>query len=87
VILDYGQPRAVLSPADQAAYDALAARVQVSGEPFQLFFTVAEMAAELGAFTRIEDMGIGEVNARYFAGRTDGLGMRGAGGRMVSAWK
>jgi methyltransferase (TIGR00027 family) len=87
VVMDYGQPRAVLSATGQAAHDALAERVKLSGEPFQLFFTVEEMAAELREFTRVEDLGAAEVNARYFAGRTDGLGMRSAGGRIVSAWR
>ena len=87
VALDYGQPRAVLPPQEQLAHDSLAARVEQSGEPFRLFFRPQEMAAELEQFDRIEDVGRVEINARYFAGRADGLEVRGQAGRLVTAWK
>ena len=87
VTMDYGQPRSVLSGVEQKAHDVLAARVQLSGEPLQLFFTTAEMAAELAGFARVEDLGYAEINARYFAGRTDQLAVRGAGGRLASGWR
>jgi len=64
----------------------LASRVQQAGEPFQLFFTPAEIAAELAAFRGIEDLGSPEMNARYFAGRRDSLKLRGAAGRLLCAW-
>jgi len=83
---DYGRPRAVLPPHEQLAHDSLAARVQLAGESFQLFFTPAEIAAELAAFHDIEDLGSAELNARYFADRSDGLKLLGSAGRMVSAW-
>ena len=50
VVLDYGQPRRVLPFFEQLAHDSLASRVALAGEPFQLFFTPAEIAAELAAF-------------------------------------
>jgi len=84
--LDYGQPRAVLPPHEQLAHDSLAARVEQAGEPFQLFFTPAEIAAELHAFATIEDIGRDQINARYFAGRSDQLQIRGHAGRLLSAW-
>jgi len=84
--LDYGQPRAVLPPHEQLAHDSLAARVEQSGEPFQLFFTPAQIAAELSAFPSIEDIGREEINARYFADRRDQLQIRGHAGRLLSAW-
>ena len=87
VTMDYGQPREALSASEQMAHDALAARVESVGEPMRLFFTVAEMTAELGKFSRIEQLGRVEINARFFAGRTDRLGVRGEGGRLVSAWR
>jgi methyltransferase (TIGR00027 family) len=87
VTMDYGQPRSALSVLERITRDALAARVRWSGEPFQLFFSVPEMANELRSFTHLEDLGSAEVNARYFAGRTDRLAMRGAAGRLVSAWR
>jgi methyltransferase (TIGR00027 family) len=86
VVMDYGQPRSVLPPLEQLAHDSLASRVQLAGEPFQLFFTPSEMAAELGAFHSIEDFGSAELNARYFTGRKDNLKLLGSGGRIVSAW-
>ena len=56
------------------------------GEPFQLFFTPAEIAAEFSAFSSLENIGSVEINARYFSGREDELQLRGAGGRLFSAW-
>jgi methyltransferase (TIGR00027 family) len=86
VAFDYGQPRAALSLREQLAYDSLASRVQLSGESFQLFFTPAEVAAELATFRDLEDLGSPEINARYFAGRSDGLRVLGSADRLVSAW-
>jgi methyltransferase (TIGR00027 family) len=84
--LDYGQPRSVLPPLERLALDKRAARVEQAGEPFQLFFTPSEIAAELSTFQTIEDLGAPEINARYFHGRTDQLAMRGSAGRLLSAW-
>jgi len=86
LVLDYGQPRAVLPLLEQLAHDSLAARVQLAGEPFQLFFTPKEIAGELAAFHGIEDLGSKEINARYFVGRADSLKLRGSAGRLLSAW-
>jgi methyltransferase (TIGR00027 family) len=86
VVLDYGQPRAALPRLEQLAYDSLAARVQQAGEPFQLFFTPREVAAELNAFYNLEDLGSPEINSLYFANRTDNLRLLGSAGRMLSAW-
>jgi methyltransferase (TIGR00027 family) len=87
LVLDYGQPRHVLPLREQQGRDSLAARVQQAGEPFQLFFTPKEIAAELAAFRRIEDIGSEEIRTRYFRGRSDGLTVSGKGGRMLCAWK
>ncbi len=84
--LDYGQPRSVLPPLEQLAHDSLASRVQSRGEPFQLFFTPRQMAAELLGFHPVEDIGRDEINARYFAGRADQLQIRGNAGRLLCAW-
>jgi len=86
LVLDYGQPRHVLPLLEQLAHDSLASRVALAGEPFQLFFTPEEMAAELPRFREIEDLGTGEINARYFAGRSDSLWLRGTAGRLLCAW-
>jgi len=87
IVLDYGVPRHVLNPVQQKAFDALAARVEGAGEPFHLFFEPEELADRLRAlgFQRLEDLGREELNARYFAGRSDGLRIRGNLARIVSA--
>ncbi len=85
VVLDYGQPRSVLTPLEQLAHDSLSARVALAGEPFRLFFTPAEIRSELRAFPHIEDLGRDELNARYFAHRSDSLHLQGTAGRILSA--
>lgn len=87
VALDYGQPREVLPVLERLALDSLAARVQQAGEPFQLAFTPQAIAVEFSAFSRIEDVGATEINARYFAGRNDQLRLRGSGGRLFTGWR
>lgn len=87
VIMDYALPRHVLPSYELKAWDLLANRVQSIGEPFQLFFTQAEIAAELTAFPVLEDLGPTELNARYFAHRTDQLNLVGRSGRILSAWR
>jgi methyltransferase (TIGR00027 family) len=84
--LDYGQPRAVLPLLEQLAHDSLASRVEKAGEPFQLFFTPAEIASEFSRFHSLEDLGAPEINARYFSERADQLAVRGTAGRLFSAW-
>ena len=86
LVFDYGQPRSALSKPEQLAHDSLAARVKLAGEPFQLFFAPGEVAAELAAFYKLEDLGSPEINARYFGSRTDNLRLLGSAGRFLSAW-
>jgi len=86
LVMDYGQPREALEPREQLAHDSLASRVARGGEPFRLFFFSEEILAELKSFGQIEDLGWGELNGRYFAGRSDDLRVRGTGARVISAW-
>jgi methyltransferase (TIGR00027 family) len=86
VILDYSQPRSALPFIERLAHDSLASRVQLAGEPFQLFFTPTEIASQLTAFRDLEDLGSAEINARYFTDRTDNLKVLGSAGRLLSAW-
>jgi methyltransferase (TIGR00027 family) len=86
VVLDYAQPRSALPFLEQLAHDSLASRVQLAGEPFQLFFTPREMAAELSFFRVLEDFGADEINARYFVDRSDSLKLVGRAARLLSAW-
>jgi methyltransferase (TIGR00027 family) len=84
--LDYGQPRSVLPLLERLAHDSLASRVENAGEPFCLFFTPPEIAAEFSRFHTLEDIGRAEINARYFNGRSDQLAIRGTAARFLSAW-
>jgi methyltransferase (TIGR00027 family) len=86
VALDYGQPRSALPFVEQLAHDSIASRVQLAGEPFQLFFTPSEIAAEFTAFRTMEDLGATEINARYFTNRSDSLRLLGTAVRLLSAW-
>jgi methyltransferase (TIGR00027 family) len=86
LVFDYGQPRSALPRLEQLAHDSLAARVKLAGEPFQLFFTPREIAAELGAFYNLEDIGSPEINSLYFANRTDSLRVLGSAVHLLSAW-
>lgn len=86
VIFDYALPRHALASHELAARDALSARVQSIGEPFQLFFTPDEMKMELAQFRRVEDLDARELNARYFTNRGDRL-ILGRSANIVSAWR
>jgi methyltransferase (TIGR00027 family) len=89
VAFDYSVTRESLSPTQQAAYDWLADRVARAGEPFRLGFEPAELRRLLQecSFAQVEDLGGEEIAARYFAGRTDGLTVRGGLGRLACAWR
>jgi methyltransferase (TIGR00027 family) len=87
VVMDYSQPRRVLPLLEQLAHDSLASRVALAGEPFQLFFTPQEMAAELTAFQQIEDLDTAAINHRYFAGRSDALQLRGTAAHLLCTWR
>ena len=86
LVLDYGQPREALPFLEQLAWDSLASRVILAGEPFQLFFTPKEIAAELTAFYSLEDLDSSEINARYFPHPHRHLQTLGSAGRLLSAW-
>ena len=86
-IMDYSFPRHALLPEELEARDALAARVQSIGEPFQLFFTPEEIAEELTAFQTLENLSATDLNTRYFADRTDRLNLGGKSGGILSAWR
>ena len=87
VVFDFAVERSLLSPPQQLALDALAARVARAGEPFRLFFDPTALQRDLAGlgFANIEDWNGDAINARYFAGRSDGLAV-GGGGHLLSAW-
>ncbi|MGB6066226.1 MAG: SAM-dependent methyltransferase [Desulfomonilaceae bacterium] len=75
IVFDYMIPPSLLSPISRQAYEALAHRVELAGEPFQSSFDPSSLEITLKAmgFGQIEDVGPTEINARYFSGRADGL--------------
>ncbi len=89
VSFDYGLSPQSLSPLRRLALRALARRVEMAGEPFQLFFTSEELDAEFlrAGFRRFEQFDSAQLNARYFAGRADGLKLPVPGlGKVATAW-
>lgn len=89
VVFDYAVPRSSLKFIERLAFDKISARVATAGEPFKLFFDPQQLQQRLHGmgFTHLEDLGIEEINSRYFSGRADKLRVRGALGRIISARK
>jgi methyltransferase (TIGR00027 family) len=87
VVFDYSQPREALPPTEQLMLDSLSARVAQAGEPFQLFFTPAQLAEVLDGLEMnvVEDLDGAAMTERYFTGRKDALRLRGKAGRMCVA--
>jgi methyltransferase (TIGR00027 family) len=87
VVFDYSQPREVLPAVEQQMLDSISARVAQAGEPFQLFFTPGQPAEEMEHYgwRVVEDLDGRGLNARYLAGRHDGLVLRGSAGRICHA--
>ena len=82
VVFDYALPRSILNQHEQAAHDAIAARVAAAGEPFRGYFEPQRLRSELRGmgYSRVEDLPGAEIDARYFVGRSDGLCL---GGRIA----
>jgi len=87
LVFDYAVPRASLKFVQRIAFDRLSRRVKAVGEPFQLFFTPSGLSGALHdlGFRTFEDLGMDEINARYFAGRSDRLRVGGGLARLMSA--
>lgn len=87
VAFDYGVTPASLPLLQRLAVKALADRVARAGEPFRLFFKPSELDEFLRAhgFRRVEQLAAEQINERYFNGRSDGLRVAGAAGRIASA--
>jgi methyltransferase (TIGR00027 family) len=87
VVFDYTLPREALPPVEQLMLDSLSARVAQAGEPFQLFFTPAQLAEELEwlGLRIVEDLDTAAVSARYLANRNDALMLRGKAARLCIA--
>jgi len=79
LVFDYPEPRESLSEQHRAAFDRLTSRVAAAGEPLKGFFVPAELKAQLHGmgFDSLEDLHAEAINARFFAGRDDGLRVAG----------
>jgi methyltransferase (TIGR00027 family) len=86
VAFDYGLDRSAMTILQRAVFAGLEARVRRVGEPFRSAFVPAALVADLRAigFNEVEDLDPEAINARYFAGRGDGLRV-GTIGHMVVA--
>jgi methyltransferase (TIGR00027 family) len=87
VVFDYSQPSEVLSTVERLMLESLSSRVAQAGEPFRLFFTPESLEAELkiAGLKVAEDLDGPALNARFLAGRKDGLQLRGRAGRICVA--
>ena len=87
VTFDYAVDRSELGLFEKMALDHLSKRVASLGEPFQLFFRRAELAAFMHSigFNDTEDLGAEELNSRYLSNREDRLKLRGGVGRLFRA--
>src|SRR5262249_38177760 len=88
VVFDYAVSPSLLDPAARAAEATLARRVAAAGGPWRRAFDPAALADDLSAlgFVRVEDLDQHALNARYFAARTDGLGV-GSLAHVMQAWR
>ena len=80
VVFDYALAPGLMEPRLRQVYAHLARRVAAAGEPFLSSFDPAALAADLRdlGFTALDDLGAADLNARYFAGRSDGLRVGGS---------
>ena len=88
VVFDYITPLAAQSSLRQAALSQLLSRLEAIGEPFRTFLEPADVTGMLEGlgFRRVTDWSSDDINARFFIGRSDGLGV-GKAGRVVAALK
>lgn len=88
VAFDFAVDRSALGFLERAALDELSRRVAAAGEPFQLFFDPQALENELRSmgFSEVERLNADEINARYFANRSDKLRVRGGLGQLLGAY-
>ena len=86
IVFDYVISPEAMTPSQRAGYEALSVRVAALGEPWLSAFNPSVFAEDLRAlgFKSVEDRGAEELNARYFADRSDGFRLSGVG-RLVHA--
>ncbi|CAN5411496.1 class I SAM-dependent methyltransferase [soil metagenome] len=89
LVFDYGKDPSTLGFVERFAFNRIAKRVANSGEPFRLFRDPDALAIELRAagFLKTENLSSQELNTLYFAGRADGLRLKGSLGQIMRASK
>ena len=80
-VFDFRVTAESLDPLARVAYEALAARVAASGEPFRSAFDPDAFPGRLSAlgFGEVEVLDSAALNRLYFDGRSDGLRLTGPG--------
>jgi methyltransferase (TIGR00027 family) len=87
IVFDYANPpETILDPQRRAFHEALTERVAAAGEMFRSYFDTQALNGKLRelCFREIEDIGPGQIAARYFPGRTSGAAS-GGGGHVLRA--
>jgi methyltransferase (TIGR00027 family) len=81
IVFDYAEPTESHDADQREHFEAMAARVAASGEPFRSSFEPDALVRDVKGvgFAFVEDLDAATLNARYFRGRTDGLSLRGRG--------
>jgi methyltransferase (TIGR00027 family) len=76
IALDYPIPPELMSPQDRRLFETVSAETARLGEPRLATHVPGEFhrAAEALGFELVEDLGPEQLEERYFAGRSDGLG-------------
>jgi len=79
IVFDYALDPALLNHVQRAVFHAMAARVEAVGEPWRTTFEPRDLIRTLQSigFPHVEDFGADALNARYLAGRNDGLRLGG----------
>ena len=75
VIFDYAIAPTLLGPIERLVFDEFAKRVAAAGEPWVSSFEPDPLRCRLleAGFTRVDDFGPEDLNARYFSERADGM--------------
>lgn len=87
VVFDFGVAKDQLGLSARMILAAISARVAAAGEPFRTLFAPEELSRWLISmgFSETQVLGAPALNARYFAGRKDGLKLHDGGGRLMRA--
>lgn len=86
IVFDYAAPPAPWHLPARALLALFKARVAAAGEPLKTLFQPDYLGHQLSAigFTRVRDQDRSALNRSYFAGRADGLRVRGLGHLVVA---